>query len=129
MEDKYKSFSSSELAGEDSFMRWVRHGENHLQWTQWQQTHPECTSVIEEARDIVNALGDHEFHSLDNQSRAELWSRIRSNISVDGQKTNAQRQYRLLKWGLAAAATFALLIWFSSERAVRNVVVHSEEKE
>jgi ferric-dicitrate binding protein FerR (iron transport regulator) len=129
MEDRYKSFSSSELAGEDSFIQWVMLGENHQQWTQWQQTYPERASVVEEAKEIVKALREHSSLSMDEQSKTELWNRIKSNISTHGQKSKAQKQYRLLKWGLAAAATFALLVWFSSEKAVRNVVVHSGEKE
>ncbi len=129
MEDRYKLLSAPELAGEDSFIRWVMHGENHLQWTQWQQTYPERESVLEEAKYIVHVMAGLQSESLDDQAKTELWNRIRSNISTEDQKTTSEKQYRILRWTLAAAAVFALLIWVNSAREVSNVMVHSGEKE
>jgi len=66
---------------------------------------------------------------MDEPSKTELWDRIRTNISLSQHKTTFQKQYRILKWTLAAAATFALIIWISTARELRKVVVHSGEKE
>lgn len=128
MEDRYKSLSAPELAGEDSFIHWIMKGENHLQWTQWQQTFPERASVLEEAKQIVQAMAGIPIASLDEQSKTELWNRVRSNISSGQPKTITPKQYRIIRWGLAGAAVFALLIWLSSALAVSTVVVHSGEK-
>jgi len=129
MEDRYKLLSAPELAGEDSFIRWVMNGENHMPWTQWQQTNPERATILEEAKYIVHAMAGLQSESLDDQSKTELWNRIRSNISSGHQKTTVQKQYRILRWTLTAAAALALLIWINTAQQVSNVIVHSGERE
>lgn len=129
MEDKYKSFSATELASEDAFIRWARNGENDQQWTQWLNKYPERTAAVEEAKYIVRSMSAIHLNVLDDSSKTELWDRIRTNISLSGNKTSYQKQYRLLKWTLAAAATFALIIWISTARELRKVVVHAGETE
>ena len=128
MEDRYILLSAPELAGEESFIRWVINGENHRKWIQWQQTFPERVPILEEAKNIVLTMSSLPVESLDDQSKTELWNRIRSNISAESQKTTTQKQYRILRWSLAAAAVFALLIWYNSAQEVSNVIVKSGEK-
>jgi transmembrane sensor len=129
VEDKYKSYSSSELASDDAFIRWVMNGENHQQWTQWQNKYPELAAAAEEAKYIVRSMAAIHLDVLDKTSKMELWDRIRTNISLSQHKTTFQKQYRILKWTLAVAATFALIIWISTARELRKVVVHSGGKE
>ena len=127
MEDRYKILSAPELAGEDSFIRWILAGENHVQWTQWLESNPVQLSTIEEARQIVQAVADMPITALDEFSKAELWNTIRSDISAEHHKPISPKHYRLLRWSLAAAATFALVIWLSSALAVSKVIVHAGE--
>ena len=48
--------SVPELAGEDSFIRWVTKGENDQRWSHWLDQDPERTKIISEAKLIVQAL-------------------------------------------------------------------------
>ena len=128
MEDRYKSLSAPELAGEDSFIRWVLEGENHQQWTLWLESNPERSIIIEEAKQFVQMMEGIPIASMDEQAKTELWNNIRANISIENHKSILPKHYRLLRWSLAAAATFALVIWLSSALAVNKVIVHAGEQ-
>lgn len=116
MEDKYKSMSAPELAGEDSFIRWITKEENNPQWLQWKQTNPTGVNVIDEAADIVRSLSNAKEESLTIAAKEELWNRINTAVT----RTSASsRKYALIKWGMAAAATLALVIWINSSQPTR----------
>ncbi len=129
MEDKYKLLSAQELACEDSFIRWVLVGDHDLQWTQWLQINSDQVSKAEEAKYIVRSLAGISTVSLDDESKTELWDRIRSEISTEQQKKVVRRQSYMLRWILAAAAVMALLIWLRTDHEVRNVIVDSGERD
>src|SRR5687768_12793099 len=80
MEDKYKSMSVPELAGEDSFIRWVTKGENDQRWCHWLDQDPERTKIISEAKQIVQALSVLPSTEIDPHDKSALWTRIHHSI-------------------------------------------------
>ncbi len=121
MEDKYKLYSAPELAGEDSFISWVQHGENDHVWVQWQQSYPDRQTVVEEAKYIVQMMSGPATTSLDVKSKQELWNSIASDIS--GKKKNFKTRSLIIRWSVVAAAAIALFVWFNVYSGVQNIEV------
>ncbi|MEO6130337.1 MAG: FecR domain-containing protein [Saprospiraceae bacterium] len=113
MEDKYKIQTAPELAGEDSFIRWVRNGEHHQAWLDWQQVSPDRTSIVNEARYIVQLMAGQATPAIDDQAKAALWHRINSDISNYREKSTRQKQNRVIRLSFAVAASIALLFWLN----------------
>jgi transmembrane sensor len=121
MEDRYKLFSAPELAGENSFIQWVQHGENDQAWTQWQQSYPERQTIVDEAKYIVQMMSSQATKSLDVNAKQELWKNISSDIS--GQKKNFKTRSLIIRWSVVAAAAIALFVWFKVSSGDQNIVV------
>lgn len=123
MEDRYISFSALELSGEDSFIAWVKLGENHEEWLDWQQAHPDRITIINEARYIVNMLSGQRITSMDENAKDQLWSSIKSDISSGDKTKYVQPRIRLMWWSLAAAVCLALLFWINTFSGNKNINV------
>ena len=121
MEDRYKLLSAPEIAGEDSFIRWVMHGENDLQWTQWQQAFPEQAETLDEARYIVQTMTSRTLPSMDADVRQQLWKSIQSDIS--GKKRNFKRRNLIIRWSVAAAAIVGIFFWYNASSGIQNIIV------
>jgi len=113
MNEHFTSYTSITLAGEDSFIRWVRHGEGDAEWTNWVARHAEKQRTVEEARKIVFSLTDTAIPNLSQVGRNELWERIHDSIQSGTQQRIKKNLKPLGSWGLAAAATLALFVWIS----------------
>lgn len=120
MEDKYKSMTVPELAGEDAFIRWVTKGENHQSWIHWQQQNPEKKNTVAEAEHIVKSVAAIPVSSISAAEKNEIWNKIRHSIQP---QEPARNIYAFFRWSLAAAAALALLIWVNSIRATERVIV------
>ncbi|HQW03140.1 MAG TPA: hypothetical protein PLR30_11725, partial [Saprospiraceae bacterium] len=76
MNEHFTSYTSITLAGEDSFIRWVRHGEGDAEWRNWVARHAEKQITVEEARKIVLSLTGSAIGDLSSSGKDELWGRI-----------------------------------------------------
>src|SRR5688572_19128755 len=109
MEDKYKSLSVPELAGEESFIRWINKGENNKHWSQWLQDNPDKRTSVSEASRIVKSLSSKNTSTLNPLDKSLLWERIHQSVSNKPVVTK-QRSLSRVSWIVAAAASLALLI-------------------
>ena len=114
MEDKYISFTSDQLAGEESFIRWVLNGTGDEMWTSWIAQHPLLHNTIEEARQIVISLTTSSVDTLSASENKALWNNIHSRITTTEKQPVRRDLKPLWKWGLAAAAALTLMVWFNS---------------
>ncbi|HZV70558.1 MAG TPA: FecR domain-containing protein [Saprospiraceae bacterium] len=121
MEDRYKLLSAPEIAGEDSFIRWVMHGENDLQWTQWKQEFPDQAETLDEARHIVQMISVRSAPSMNADVKKQLWNSIQSDIS--GKKRNFKRRSLIIRWSIAAAAVIGILFWYNASSGIQNIIV------
>ena len=129
MEDKYKSMTVPELAGEDSFIRWVTKGENHERWSQWQLQNPEKQNTLAEAKSIVKSMIAISAQHLPEQDQIELWNKISRSIQQQG-VSPVRKSYSLFRWSIAAAAVLALFVWINSIRDVQKVIAkNGDQKE
>lgn len=128
MEDKYISFTSNQLAGEESFIRWVLNGAEDDMWTLWIAQHPLLHNTIEEARQIVISLTTSSTDTLSASESTALWNSIHARITA-GEKQPVRRDLKpLWKWGLAAAAALALMVWFNTVTYSDKVFAMAGEK-
>jgi transmembrane sensor len=130
MEDRFHAYSSSTLAGEESFIRWVLHGEGADQWQQWIALHQDTQHTIEEARRIVLSLSSSPVATITQTAQNALWEKINTSIT-SAQKQPAKKNIRpLWIWGIAAAASLALLVWINMLTASQKVLaLAGEQKE
>ncbi len=127
MEDKYLTYSSIALAGEESFVRFVRHGENALVWKDWLNVHVDMQSTAKEARQIVLAFGQVPQAMLSEEDKKQLWYDISTNLSTEANSTSKSKVKGIWTWALAAAASLALLFWFGSEAGKQNIYAEAGE--
>ena len=128
MNEHFTSYTSITLAGEDSFIRWVRHGEGDAEWRNWIARHTEKQTTIEEARKIVLSLSGSAIGDLSPSGKAELWNRIHNSIQSGTQQRTKKNLKPLWTWGLAAAATLALFVWISNLTASDKSMANAGEK-
>lgn len=112
MKDTYVSFTAIQLAGEDDFIRWVRYGDNDATWSVWSSQHPQTLQTLEDARRIVETLSSAPSLTLPYREQKALWQRIESGVKQE-QKPAVRNIRPLWTWGLAAAASLTLLVWFN----------------
>lgn len=129
MEETYKSFSATQLAGETSFIRWVRHGENDRAWTEWISEYPSTRPIVEQAKRIVLDVSSIRAYSLYENEQSELWDRIQSNLSAPLAQSKPEIKTRkIYRWSLvAAAAALALFFWLRQPGPMSNVIAQAGE--
>ena len=128
MNEHFTSYTSITLAGEDSFIRWVRHGEGDAEWRNWVARHAEKQITVEEARKIVLSLTGSAIGDLSPSGKTELWGRIHESIQSGTQQRPKKHLKPLWTWGLAAAATLALFVWISNLTASEKLMAKAGEK-
>jgi transmembrane sensor len=128
MQDQYASYSSTLLAGEESFIRWVQFGENDEQWNAWILRHRDRDLVVEEARKIVSAFIAAGDIDLPEAGKKELWNRIYTSAKAENTKTSGSNLRQLWIWGLSAAAAFALMVWINGLLSSEKVLAQAGEQ-
>ena len=126
MEDRYTLMSAPELAGEDTFIRWVINQEGHDTWTQWLQRHPERSPVVDEATHIVRSVASTPVNSIPSEDRTALWDKINSSILLEPSRQPKIKP--LLKWVLTAAAALALVIWINTTKPHQFMAFYGEQQ-
>jgi ferric-dicitrate binding protein FerR (iron transport regulator) len=128
MENRYTTFTSIQLAGEETFIRWVLHGENEVQWNLLLEQNPELRNKTDEARHIVLSLTSTSSFTIPAPEASLLWNRIETSIKTANVKPKTIRLSPLWKWGLAAAASFAFIVWFNKITTKDQVYAQAGEK-
>jgi ferric-dicitrate binding protein FerR (iron transport regulator) len=121
MEDKFLTYSSITLAGEESFVRLIRHRENESIWKAWLEVHPDMQRTVEEAKRIVVSLDNIPQSKITAEDKKQLWQAISSSLQTTSAKPPRSPIRDLWRWGLAAAASLAILFWFGSEAGKNKV--------
>lgn len=115
MKDEFLTYSSVVLAGEDAFLRLIRHGENESAWKAWLVDHPEFQNTFDDARRIAQAMEATPQAQISQADKKQLWENISDKLSTESDETKTPAIRKLWAWGLAAAASLALLFWFGSD--------------
>ncbi len=128
MNNQYATFTSIQLAGEESFIRWVLHGEAAVQWNELLEQSPELRNKTTEARQIVLSLKATPVQNIPVGEASELWKRIETSIVAPKGKSKTLTFNPIWKWGLAAAASLALLVFFNKITYRDQVFAQTGEK-
>ena len=128
MENRYTTYTSIQLAGEESFIRWVLHGENEVQWNLLLNQRPELRNRTDEARQIVLSLTTTTALTMPIAEAGQLWNRIETSVQTTNVKSKTISMSPLWKWGLAAAACFTLVVWFNKINSRDQVYAQAGEK-
>ena len=114
MDNKYKKYSSEELAQDESFVRWVRNKGTDEEITSWKTflaENQEKSDDIQAAIALVNALS-----ATDDKPRQEtvdhLWTGINRKIDTEKKRQARRTVVRKIGFGLAAAIAICLAAWW-----------------
>lgn len=128
MKEQYLSYSSVQLASDESFIAWVMHGAQAREWEQWLKAHPHIQESTIEARRIIEDLeANLSIEKLSTADQKNLWNKISADITSKpaiggGLKLN------FIRWASVAAAAIALLVWFNVRNHTTTVIAHAGEK-
>ncbi|MEM6801749.1 MAG: FecR domain-containing protein [Bacteroidota bacterium] len=103
----YQDFKTEDFIQDESFINWVKAGENHLFWEDWLHKHPAQKKEIEAARSFVENLTLKES-SLSPAKKDSLLANIHEKMDTP----TALSPQRLWAYGGAAAAVLLLLFVF-----------------
>ncbi|MEM6316448.1 MAG: FecR domain-containing protein [Bacteroidota bacterium] len=113
MEKKYTQYTVIDFAEDPEFIRWVR-GDNPKAtafWEEWVGNHPEKTTLVDEAKQLVKAIRFREEEPTEAQVK-NLWAKIDAATAV-APPTAVVRSINRRRWiGLAAAACIGLIAFF-----------------
>lgn len=122
-----------DFAEEDSFIRWARHGDPEATafWELWLKEHPEKSKDVADACRLVRLLQVHEEKAPDREAVEALWTRIDAATRQDATPPHARQLRRITLRRLlpyAAAASFALLLFFLFNQPSKHIVVHNGDQ-
>ncbi len=103
---KYTDYKVEELANDDSFINWVKSGENRVFWESLMEADPALRENIIQARLLVRALSVQPKVTVSSSDMAEVWSRISANV----QESSAPRKNRKWYWAAGSVAAVFLVI-------------------
>ncbi|MEM1123103.1 MAG: FecR domain-containing protein [Bacteroidota bacterium] len=113
MEKKYTQYTVIDFAEDPEFIQWVR-GDSPRAiafWEKWVKNHPEKTSLVNEAKQLVSAIRFREEEPSEAQVR-NLWAKIDA-ATAEAPPTAIVRSLNRRRWiGLAAAACIGLIAFF-----------------
>src|SRR5690349_11027010 len=109
---KFGKYTALELAQDEDFIRWVKYPEQTAALQKsiigWVAEDPSKKEVIEEARQIIQAVTGESQHALTDFKKRELWSRIENTVTEKNVQKYPGRS-RLLSW-YSIAATITLVV-------------------
>ena len=113
MNKNYTTYTSLDFAQDSWFIKWIRGDAKAARfWEKWQTEHPDKNEALEEARQLVEAIRVKEEEPSAQQIK-NLWNKIDAAIDELAEEKREARRITLKPWyGLAAAATVALLLTF-----------------
>lgn len=110
MKDIYQNYDALQLAADEDFIRWVKHGTEAAAWQNWLDQHPEKKEEVEEARSLVKSI-TFEITQAEVDTD-QLWDRIKaSNREPAVVKPIGSRRRFLFGTAGAVAAAIALLLF------------------
>jgi transmembrane sensor len=133
MKKNFTQFSVLDFAEEDSFIRWVRHGDPQAAvfWERWLTAHPEKSKEVTEAARLIRLLRVQQEEEPTRESIEALWAQIDIASRRDGVLSKAQPSQKTILRRLlpyAAAAALALLLFFQFNRPSKQIVVRNGDQ-
>jgi ferric-dicitrate binding protein FerR (iron transport regulator) len=127
MEQRYSSFTSLQLATEPAFISWVYEGVSDAEWKAWLKAHPDKEVLIEEAKRIALDLRTIAPYRMSEGEKTALWNRIVASAQP-AQKQSTLKIRALMRWGIAAAAALALIVWVTIPGRITTIVAKAGEQ-
>ncbi|SFW37562.1 FecR family protein [Chitinophaga sancti] len=128
----YSNFDTADFVTDDSFVAWVKLGENASHWESISRNYPEQRAAILQARAIIQAASQLPAFGLKENIHEIIWLNIRESMDAP------QKPVRKLRsWYVAAAAVLIALVattvmWFTLDKpdhsAYRKLVAKAEKK-
>lgn len=111
MKKDYSKYRWNELVEDDFFCQWVLNADenNSKEWENIQAQNPNLVSEVIQAKEFIYSLKYKKLKARIG-SKEKIWSQIQNQISHETPKSNTKRFFR---YALAAAASLALIMYFS----------------
>jgi ferric-dicitrate binding protein FerR (iron transport regulator) len=105
----YSVYDTADFVCNDSFIAWVKHGEQADFWKTVEEQYPEKRTAMLQARAIITAASSLPAFILKEEANAQIWNSIKKETTTP-----------VIRWYWAAAAvgivTLATLWWLMPQR-------------
>lgn len=136
---EYNFFQTKDFIQEDSFIKWVKYGENDSFWLEFQLNYPEKSQMIEEAIRFIRQVDEVESQKFPNIDQSKVWTIINENIDEQEHFThevpshNIFLNWRILNWVAAAILVIGLGfgIWYpinDKEVSYQDLIATAEKQ-
>ncbi|MEM9931461.1 MAG: FecR domain-containing protein, partial [Bacteroidota bacterium] len=111
MQQRYKTYTAEELALEPEFIRWVREEDPALaaSWSAWLVANPDRAPVVEEAKELVNAMQGLAV-SFPASRKQALWNAIDTATPAEETPIRSISGSPKRKWWTIAAGIGMLIL-------------------
>ncbi|WP_343669147.1 FecR family protein [Chitinophaga sp.] len=112
----YSNFDTADFVTDDSFVAWVKNGENAGHWESIARDFPGQRAAMLQARAIIQAASRVPAFGLKENVDAAMWQNIRESMDAPQQPVR-----RLRPWYIAAAAVLIALVattimWYTMQK-------------
>lgn len=118
----YSVYDTADFICDDSFVAWVKHGEQSDFWKTVEQQYPEKRESMQQARVIITAAGSLPAFTLKEDTNAQIWDNIKDTM----QPVRKQRFARWYRAAAVAAVVVAAVITLLPLRKEKKNIVYKQ---
>ena len=116
----YSVYDTADFICDDSFVAWVKHGEQADFWKDVEQQYPEKQEMMRQAKAIITAASSLPAFTFREEVNAQLWDNIKETMQP-------VRKQRFIRWYWAAAAVgIAAIIMLLPLRSEKKNFVYKQ---
>lgn len=112
----YSVYDTADFICDDSFVAWVKHGEQTDFWKTVEEQYPEKQEIMQQARAIITAASSLPAFTLGKEANAQIWDNIKETM----QPVPKQRFIRWY-WAAAVVTIIAVIILLPLKKEKRDI--------
>ena len=114
----YSVYDTADFICDDSFVAWVKHGEQSDFWKTVEEQYPEKKEVMQQAKAIIIAAGSLPAFKLKEGVNTQIWDNIRETM----QPVPKQRFIRWYWMAAAVVTIIAIVTLLPQQNGKKNIV-------
>jgi ferric-dicitrate binding protein FerR (iron transport regulator) len=117
----YSVYDTADFICDDSFVAWVKHGEQEEFWKTVEQQYPEKRESMRQASAIITAAGSLPAFTFREEANIQVWDNIKETMQP-------KRKQRFIRWYWAAAVVsiVAVIMLLPSLRREKKYIVYKQ---
>ncbi|WPV68325.1 FecR family protein [Chitinophaga sp. LS1] len=109
----YSNFDTADFVTDDSFVAWVKYGENAAHWESIARNFPDQRAAILQARAIILAASQLPAFGLKENVDAAIWQNIRESMDTPQQPVRRLRPLYMAAAAVLIALVATTVMWYT----------------